>query len=99
MRTGWVSRTACCGILRMNSSPWLAMSAARSARAAVAGSCRLVWPPLDALHHMQLHGSPRRCKLLTWLTTPHAEQRRKAYELPHGQSPRLSPGLEDLLIL
>src|ERR1039457_1850740 len=41
----------------------------------------------------------RRCKLLTWLTTPHAEQRRKAYELPHGQSQRLSPGLEDLLIL
>ena len=55
-----------------------AMSAARSPSVASAGFRRMVNPELGAWHHMQSHGSPFRCSERTWLTTLHAEQRRKA---------------------
>jgi hypothetical protein len=60
-----------------NVRPCCAMSAARSPSVASGGSRRTVNPELGAWHHMQSHGSPFRCSEPTWLTIPHAEQRRK----------------------
>jgi hypothetical protein len=37
----------------------------------------MVNPELGAWHHMQSQGWPFRCSELTWLTIPHAAQRRR----------------------